>query len=589
MTAVLVGQPNVGKSLVLMRLTGAQVVVSNYPNTSLELTKGELKVAGKTMQLLDTPGVYSLGLAQREEEAARAAVLDQATELIINVVDATNLARNLALTLELRAAGKPLLVLLNQIDRARTNGIFIDPHKLARMLGCPVFAFSALTGEGIMEVMKYLQTGLTRGFSPPIAGSKPLVVDQKADCDGNCRHCFEGELRGGSSPEQAVCAHHQLASLIAEMVTTYRPPESTRGLTRVEKFIDHPWWGTFSLLVLLFLGFEILISFVEWAEDGIVELFVPIQELLASAITWLMPPGFWSQVLSKGVPEGLLIPIALVMPAMLMVSVLMALLEDTGLLARYAVVLDRVGGLLGVSGQAVIPLSLGFGCRTPAVLATRVLPSTGQRFIITTLLSIVIPCAATLGMLAAVIASFDAWMAVIILTMVAVFIILGGILKNIYQEKSELLYELPPLRIPMVRNLASKVRIRFAGFFTEVLPLLLVMSVGVRIIIDSGVLNHVQALDGVTRGLFGIPAQAFTAVLVTIVQRYLAPLVLLNLQLSPREATIAISMIALSLPCLPVVVITWREMGGRALTRILAMGLAVSFSVGVVLNLLLPV
>ena len=192
-------------------------------------------------------------------------------------------------------------------------------------------------------------------------------------------------------------------------------------------------------------------------------------------------------------------------------------------------------------------------------------------------------------MLAAVIASFDAWMAVIILTMVAVFIILGGILKNIYQEKSELLYELPPLRIPMVRNLASKVRIRFAGFFTEVLPLLLVMSVGVRIIIDSGVLNHVQALDGVTRGLFGIPAQAFTAVLVTIVQRYLAPLVLLNLQLSPREATIAISMIALSLPCLPVVVITWREMGGRALTRILAMGLAVSFSVGVVLNLLLPV
>ena len=114
------------------------------------------------------------------------------------------------------------------------------------------------------------------------------------------------------------------------------------------------------MLVLLFLGFKILISFVEWAEDGIVELFVPIQELLASAITWLMPPGFWSQVLSKGVPEGLLIPIALVMPAMLMVSVLMALLEDTGLLARYAVVLIEWEDYL-VSGQAVIPLSLGLG------------------------------------------------------------------------------------------------------------------------------------------------------------------------------------------------------------------------------------
>ena len=470
------------------------------------------------------------------------------------------------------------------VDRARTNGIFIDNHKLARMLGCPVYAFSALTGEGIMEVMKYLQTGLTRGFSSPTAGSLEALTAQGADCNGNCLHCLEGERKGGSSPEQVVRAYYQQAGLLAEMVTTCRPPESTRWLTRVERFIDHPWWGTFSLLVLLFLGFKILISFVEWAEDGIAELFVPIQELLASAITWLMPPGFWSQVLSQGVPEGLLIPIALVMPAMFMVSVLMALLEDTGLLARYAVVLDRVGGLLGVSGQAVIPLSLGFGCRTPAVLATRVLPSEGQRFIITTLLSIVIPCAATLGMLAAVIATFDAWMAVIILTMVAVFIILGGILKSIYQEKSELLYELPPLRIPMVRNVASKVKIRFAGFFTEVLPLLLIMSIGVRIIIDSGVLNYVQAIDGITRGLFGIPAQAFAAVLVTVVQRYLAPLVLLSLQLSPREATIAISMIALSLPCLPVVAITWREMGGRALARILAMGLLVSFSVGVVLN-----
>ena len=103
MTAVLVGQPNVGKSLVLRRLTGTRVLVSNYPGTSLELIKGELKVAGKTMQVLDTPGIYSLGLAQGEEEAARAAVLDEETELIINVVDATNLARNLALTLELRA------------------------------------------------------------------------------------------------------------------------------------------------------------------------------------------------------------------------------------------------------------------------------------------------------------------------------------------------------------------------------------------------------------------------------------------------------------------------------------------------------
>ncbi|MDH7497671.1 MAG: nucleoside recognition domain-containing protein, partial [Syntrophomonadaceae bacterium] len=142
--------------------------------------------------------------------------------------------------------------------------------------------------------------------------------------------------------------------------------------------------------------------------------------------------------------------------------------------------------------------------------------------------------------------------------------------------------------VPTLGNVAAKVRMRFGGFFTEVLPLLVVMSVAVRIVIVSGWLEAVHGLGPLTHRLFGIPAEAFVAVLVTMVQRYLAPLVLLNVPMSPREATIAIAMITLSLPCLPVMVMTAREAGWRVLAGVLAMAAGVSMSVGIVLNLVLP-
>ena len=138
---VLVGQPNVGKSAVLTSLSGIQTVVSNYAGTSVELLRGELKIAEQRWEIMDTPGLYSLGLAQSEELITRNIVLAEDTLAIINVVDAGNLARNLVLTLELLELGKPMMVLLNQIDRVRSNGVKIDASKLAYFLGCPVYAF----------------------------------------------------------------------------------------------------------------------------------------------------------------------------------------------------------------------------------------------------------------------------------------------------------------------------------------------------------------------------------------------------------------------------------------------------------------
>ncbi|MGI6548820.1 MAG: FeoB small GTPase domain-containing protein [Syntrophomonadales bacterium] len=586
MTIVLVGQPNSGKSQVFSKLTGIDTMVSNYSGTSLETTRGKINMSGVQIELVDTPGIYSLALAEGPAGVTREIIMrKQDYDLIINVVDANKLGRNLALTLELIELGLPIIVLLNQIEVARNNHLEIDQQKLSRSLGCPVIEFSAHTGEGMPKLLEILSK--RPDSSDRTRQRVVLVADTPAcGCDGDCFRCFDDKQTGNCS-EQAVFNRYQQARNLAEQVLL-RSDRRIKKLERLEWFLDNTFWGTLVLLGLALIGFGALLTFVGWGEGLVSQLFEPVQGFISRVISSIIPPGFWNSILSKGVPEGLLIPFSLVMPAMLMVSFLMSLIEDIGLLPRYAVMLDRVGRVFGVSGQAVIPLSLGFGCRTPAVTATRILPSIGQRFIIITLLSIVIPCAGTIGMLASTIVALDAYTPVIVLTMTVVFLLLGWVLKKIYGEEEEPIYELPSLRMPQTQNILTKIKLRFQGFFTEVLPLLLVMSVGVRIIIDSGVLNRLHHLEPITSWLFGIPPEAVVGVLVTIIQRYLAPLILLNLSLDPREATIAISMIALSVPCLPVMVMTVKELGIKALLKIVSLGFLVSFSIGIGLNLLMP-
>jgi ferrous iron transport protein B len=358
-------------------------------------------------------------------------------------------------------------------------------------------------------------------------------------------------------------------------------------LDKIQRVFDRPVLGSFLLLMIAYLGFYTLLKFIQLSEGPINMLLTPLGRIVETFIENILPYGWFSSIFAKAIPEGLIIPFTIIMPAMLVVGLLMAILEDTGLLPRYSVALERVGSLFGLSGQGIIPLALGFGCRTPAIVASRIMPNQAQRFIVVTLLSIVIPCSATLGVLAAVIAAFNASLPIIIGMMLLVFVILSSILSRL-MPREEFIYELPPLRIPLTSNVINKTKMRFSGFFTEVLPLLLVMNIGIRALMDSGALEYFRGMDGFSRAVFGIPAQALVAVFITIFQRYLAPLVLINLPLTSREATIAIAMIALSLPCLPAIVMTIRELGLKSLLKIMAMGLATSFLVGFILNLILP-
>jgi len=591
MKIAVIGNPNVGKSAVINRLTGSEILVSNYPGTSMEVTKTKMEIQGQQIVLYDTPGIYSLYSAAQEGVANRDLLNKEDIELIINVVDACNLDRNLFLTLELTETGIPMIVLLNQIDRSRAMGIIIDAQLLAQSLGCPVISFSAESGEGLLELTTWLkkknarQTNQERKRLLSDAAPDVIYLGETGGCAGNCQQCAIS-AEECLKPEDWQRA--EKARALSLMVIRKPKERQKRWLEGIQAVIDKPVLGTVLLLGFAYLGFLCLLKFIQLSEGPINALMEPLNQIIAALIRQSLPQGFLAEVLAKAVPEGLVIPFTIIMPAMLMVSFLMAILEDTGLLPRYSVALEKVGSLFGVSGQAIIPLSLGFGCRTPAILASRIMPNEAQRFIIITLLSIVIPCAATLGILASVIAAFHASLAILVVTMLTTLMILSLVLSRMVPRESEFIYELPPLRIPAARNVLTKIKIRFAGFFTEILPLLLVMSIGIRALMESGVFEMFNGMEGFTRMAFGIPSEAFVAVLITVFQRYLAPLVLMNLALTPREANIAICMIALSLPCLPMMVMTVREIGFKGLFKIIGMGLATSFSVGIVLNILLP-
>jgi len=588
MAIVMIGNPNVGKSAVLSRLTDRPLLVSNYSGTSVEITATQLKSAGKTIDIYDTPGIYSMECESAEQQVINELINSQKVDLILNIVDAVNLERNLVLTYELLELGIPMVLVINQIDRARQMGIEINCQLLSQILKCEVICFSANTGEGLMELMSLIDKGNKEGKTKDKETGQPVTIIKAEfagnSCNGNCANCS----RSFQEIDSEDLKRAGKAADTARMVTREFGTKSGNWMDKAEKIIDKPFLGTIILLFVAYLAFLALMKFIELSEGPISDLLAPVNSVLEAFILTHLPDSIFTTILAKAVPEGLIIPFTIIMPAMLMVSIIMSLIEDTGLLPRYSVVLERVGSFFGLSGQAVIPLSLGFGCRTPAVMATRILPNQQQRFIAIVLLSVVIPCAATLGILASVIATFEASLMVIMVTMIMTLIIIGYVLSRIMSTEEVFIYELPPLRIPLWSNLWTKLKIRFSGFFTEVLPLLLVMSIAVRALIESGLLNHLQSIENITRMLFGIPAEAFAAVLLTIFQRYLAPLILLNLDLSAREATIAISMIALSLPCLPVMVMTVREIGFKGLTKVLAIGMSTSILVGIILNLLLP-
>jgi ferrous iron transport protein B len=565
-TIVLMGNPNVGKSVVFSRLTGADATTSNYPGTTVDLSRGRFFLAGEFMEMIDAPGTYSLTPTNRAEEVA-VKVLEKA-DLIINVVDATNLERNLFLTLELLERGMPMVVALNLWDEAHHVGITIDVPQLEKELGVPIIPTVALSGEGMTTLIARLPEAK---WSPTVSTSE----DEKW-------------IRVGQITREVQTIthrHHRIMDRISE--ASIKP---STGIPLAIGVI------VFSFLCVRFIG-EGLVTFVL---DPIFAWYLPHISAFSS---WL-GPGLAREILigrlfngeidflgSLGIlTTGLYVPFGLVFPYIIAFYAIMAILEDSGYLPRLATLFDAVFHRLGMHGHAIIPLFLGMGCNVPGALATRVLETRKQRFISATLMAISVPCMAKTALVFGALGTYGVqYILIVLVTLALVYLILGSLLNRwVKGESPEICMEIPPYRRPIPRVVIKKTWMRLRGFLAEAIPYLFAGVLLVNILYSIGFLTWVGILGApLTETWLGLPRDATPAILVGFLRKDLAVGMLLPLGMTPIQLVIAVTTLTMFFPCVATFAVLLRELGPRDMGIAMILMISTALVVGGIMRLLL--
>ena len=570
MRILLVGNPNVGKSALFSRLTGIHIIASNYPGTTVEFTKGYMKLGEEQAEVIDVPGTYTLEPTSKAEEVAVEMLKDG--DLVIDVVDATNLERNLNLTLQLLERQVPVIVALNIWDDTRHRGINIDVAKLEELLGVPVVPTVGVTGQGIKGLVRRL----------------PEAKVPKTTYSGS------------SSDERWA----RVGNIVSQVQSLSHRHHTWRDV--LEDVSDHPVGGVFIALVVLLATFWVIRligeSIIGYVTEPLFEwLWTP---LLMKVSLALGSGGFWHSVLignliageidyfqSFGLlSTGFYIPLGAVLPYIVSFYLALGILEDVGYLPRLAVLMDTLMHRLGLHGYAIIPTILGFGCNVPAVMATRILESRRQRFIAATLISIGVPCAALQAMIIGLVGQQGGqYVAMVYGSLFASWVIIGLILNRIVKGFSpELLVEIPPYRLPPWRVIGEKLWLRVSGFIKEALPIVLSTVLVVNILYTLGVFDVIANIAApIVSELLGLPKETIVALVIGFLRKDVAMGMLAPLALTAKQLVISSTVLAMFFPCVATFVILARELRTRDTLKATGIMVAAALIVGSLQNLIL--
>lgn len=564
---VLVGNPNVGKSVIFTQLTGVYAVSSNYPGTTVDFLKGTVKRNHETWELIDAPGTYALS-SEIEAERITGQLIDEA-DIVVNVVDAGNLERNLYLTFEICEKGKPTIVALNMWDEAKKRGIQIDITKLSEKLGVPVIPVVATSGEGIKELFEALDRAV-----PP----------HPVSCDHAHRWAEIGRL------------------IEAVQHLSYVKP---RFLDWLGQVTIHPVSGLFIALVVL-LGAFLLVRGIGEGLIGLLEnlfgrFYLPLLERIEpyfAHVPWLRRILFGELIhgqvdleQSMGIiSTGIYIPFGVVLPYIVAFYLVLGLLEDIGYLPRVAVLLDGFFHKLGLHGYTIVPSLLGLGCNVPGIMATRILESETERFIVATLISIGIPCAAQQALVVGSLGKYGFSPILIVYgTLFIVWLCWAVLLKHLVPGfRPSLLTEIPPYRLPFPKAIFSKLWLRLRGFLREALPIVFIGILGVNLLHLTHFFSGISGvISPFIARIWGIPQEAVLFLILGFLRKDMAVGMLLPLGLSVKQLIIANVILAMFFPCVATFVVMLREFGWKRLLEALCIMIASATLVGWILNVVL--
>ena len=565
---LLMGNPNVGKSVIFSRLTGVHTTVSNYPGTTISYTRGFLKLGEEKVEVIDVPGTYTLEPTSEAEKIALQML--ETGDIVINVVNATNLERSLYLTLQLLEREIPVVVALNLWDDTRHRGINVNIERLSEFLGVPAIPTVAVTGEGIKELVE----NIPRATSP---GTPARSRDERWAAIG-------------SIIEQVQRVDHRHHTWLERLQDASVRP-LTGGIIAVAVLVS-------AFLVIRFIG-ESLIGYV--LDPLFNALWAPVilglsnlmggSGFLHDVIVGKIAGGEVNFVESFGLlSSGLYVPFAMVLPYIISFYLVLGLLEDTGYLPRLAVLMDTIMHWLGLHGYAIIPTLLGLGCNVPAVLATRILESKRERFIASTLVSIAVPCAALQAMIFGLVGQRGGQYVVIVYgTLFVAWVILGIILNHMVKGFSpELLIEIPPYRLPPWRIVLQKMWMRIYGFLAEAIPIILGAIVVINVLYSLGVFDAIADFTApVVTGLLGLPKEAVTSLVIGFLRKDVALGMLAPLALSATQLVVASVVLAMLFPCIATFVVLFRELGVVNMCKSAGVMISAALITGGILNLIL--
>ncbi len=565
---LLMGNPNVGKSVIFSRLTGVYVIASNYPGTTVEFSKGYIRLDGEKVEVIDVPGTYTLQPTTTAEEVA-VRMLEEAIgkkeAIVINVVDATNLERNLYLTLQLLKRDIPLIIALNLWDEAGHIGISIDVEKLAGILGVPIVPTVAITGEGIREL------------------KEKIPQAQKGNYNYEERQIWQEIGKIINSVQKVKHRHHTFLERLGDI--TIRP---VTGLP-------------FAFLIL-YLTFWIVRVIGEGLTNYLLDpvfnnLYLP---LITRTLGNLSLPKFIANLFLGRTPEalksfgilttGLYIPFVVVLPYLFSFYFVLSLLEDIGYLPRLATLLDTFLHYLGLHGYSAIPVILGFGCKVPGILSTRILETKREKIITTALIMMSAPCMPQTAMIVSLISPYGTNYLLFIFGILfslglLTSLLLSRILKG---ETPSLFLEIPPYRLPRFSPLFKKVGIRLNSFLREAVPLIIGGVLLIGILEQLGVIDlFAQSFARPITYLLGLPDRAIGVIITGFLRKDIAIALLKPLALSPTHLIIASIFLTLYLPCLATFFILLKELGCKDTLKVIAILLASGLFVGGILNLIL--
>lgn len=550
--ALLFGNPNVGKSVVFSRLTGLSVISSNYPGTTVDYSRGNLTIEGNSIEIIDVPGAYTLEATCTAEEIAKEFCEKNDYDLIVNIVDATNLERNLYLTLQLLERKKPTIVALNKWDIARHRGITIDVAELSSRLGVPVVPIVAVTAQGFKDLTFAMLSVIRNEIPPP--NLEPI------------EHAERWHIIGHISQEVQTIAH--------------KHPSLWEKL---EKASLRPITGTLFALLIFGMAFFIIRFIGEGLINYVLDPF--FQKAYGPAIKWLVDfipisivrdllvgklPGFMD---SFGVlTTGFYIPIVIVLPYIIAFYLILGFLEDFGYLPRLAVLLDNVMHKLGLHGYAAIPLILGCGCKVPGILSLRILESKREKFLALVLMMMAVPCFPQSAMIFSLLSPFGArYVAMVFLILVLVAIINSIFLTKILKSTAqEMIMEIPSYQIPHLGTLIKKLFLRLKIFFIDAVPAIVVGIFLINIFDIIGLMSMLEKVLGpFVTSILGLPRESVGAVLFGFLRKDTSIAILTPLNLTAKQGVIGSIFLVLYLPCIASFFVILKETGWKYTLKLL--------------------